>query len=137
MIPTCSHVPTGSLPRGMDRHLVKTFATVAATGALLVFGSGATFGAGAAGSVMVGVVVGLSNLWVLSRVVAMVAVPTTEAPSSARFAWSVIALGKTMVLFGGVWWLMTRHLVDPMQLVVGYGALPIGIAIGALVSDKT
>ena len=36
--------------------------------------------------------------------------------------------------FGAV---VTRHLVDPMELVVGYGSLPIGIAIGAVVSDKT
>jgi hypothetical protein len=32
---------------------------------------------------------------------------------------------------------MTSHLVDPIGLVVGWGSLPVGIAVGSLVSDKT
>ena len=33
--------------------------------------------------------------------------------------------------------LMGANLVDPLPLVVGWGALPIGIALGSLLSDKT
>ena len=42
-----------------------------------------------------------------------------------------------MILCTGMWLLMTRHLVAPIELFVGYASLPIGIAIGAVVSDKT
>jgi hypothetical protein len=50
--------------------------------------------------------------------------------------WGIFAVVKMLVLFGGMWLLMTNGLVAPIPLVVGYGALPIGIAIGSLVSDK-
>ena len=52
-------------------------------------------------------------------------------------AWGVLALFKMIALFGGVWMLMSHRLVDPLPMLVGFGALPIGIAIGSLVSDRT
>jgi hypothetical protein len=36
-----------------------------------------------------------------------------------------------------VWFLMHHGLASPLSLAIGYGALPIGVAIGSLVSDKT
>jgi hypothetical protein len=92
--------------------------------------------------------IALSNLYVLSRIVRAVTLAAGAAGEeadaeaarrarSAGFAWGVLALGKIMLLFGGIWVLMTRHLIDPIPMVVGYGSLPIGIAIGAVVSDKT
>jgi hypothetical protein len=121
----------------MDRLLRATFMTVGGAALVLVAGGAVLGGAAAAASITAGALVALSNLFVLSRIVAIVVVPTAEGPSHARMVWSVIALAKTMVLFGGVWLLVTRHMVDPIQLVVGYGCLPIGIAIGAVVSEKT
>jgi hypothetical protein len=50
-------------------------------------------------------------------------------------AWSVFALLKIALLFGGVWILLTKRLVDPIPLVVGYGVLPLGIAASALVKS--
>jgi len=47
-------------------------------------------------------------------------------------AWGVFALLKILVLFGGIWFLLTRGLVDPIPLVVGYGVLPLGIAAASL-----
>jgi uncharacterized membrane protein len=35
-----------------------------------------------------------------------------------------------------VWLLMRYGLVSPVPLLVGFGALPIGIAIGSVVSDR-
>ncbi len=119
-----------------DDRLVRTFLTVAVVGALLTLAEAFASSGRAGLSAAMGSVTAISNLYVLSRIVRTVAVPTAD-PSNAGFAWGVLALGKIMVLFGGLWFLMTHHLVDPIPLVVGYGALPIGIAIGAVVSDKT
>jgi len=119
-----------------DRRLVTTFIAVGICGVLLT-GGAIPSGEVAALSVAMGAMIALSNLYVLTRIVGSFATPFEDARKNAGFVWGVIALGKIMVLFGGLWLLMTRHLVDPIPLVVGYGALPIGIAIGAVVSDKT
>jgi hypothetical protein len=50
-------------------------------------------------------------------------------------AWGIFAAFKILILFGGIWFLLTRKLVDPMPLVVGYGVLPLGIAASALWSS--
>jgi hypothetical protein len=42
-----------------------------------------------------------------------------------------------LFLFGGIFVLLKLHVVDPMPMVIGLGALPIGIAIGALVGDRS
>jgi hypothetical protein len=35
-------------------------------------------------------------------------------------------------------WLLMRHgIVSPLPMLIGFGALPIGIAIGSLVSDRS
>ena len=47
-------------------------------------------------------------------------------------AWGAFALVKIIVLFGGIWVLLTRGWVDPMPLVVGYGVLPLGITASGL-----
>jgi hypothetical protein len=120
-----------------DERLVMAFRAVALSGALLTAGAALGYGTGAATSVAMGWLTALANLYVLTRIVGAMAVPYEDAKTNGAFAWSVIALGKMMVVFGGLWFLMTRHLVDPISLVVGYGSLPIGIAIGAVVSDKT
>jgi len=50
-------------------------------------------------------------------------------------AWGAFALVKILVLFGGIWVLLTKGLVDPMALVVGYGVLPLGIAASSLIGS--
>jgi hypothetical protein len=47
-------------------------------------------------------------------------------------AWGLFGVFKIVILFGGIWILLTKHLVDPMPLVVGYGVLPLGIAASSL-----
>ncbi len=119
-----------------DSRLVVSFAAVGVSGAVLTTAGAILYGLAAGVSVAMGALTALANLYVLSRIVAAVARPYEDAATSAGFVWGVIALGKILVLFGGLWWLMARHLVAPLPLVVGYGSLPIGIAIGAVVSDK-
>ena len=50
-------------------------------------------------------------------------------------AWGLFAMLKIVVLFGGIYVLLTKGLVDPIALVVGYGVLPLGIAASSLVSS--
>jgi hypothetical protein len=90
-------------------------------------------------SVGAGAAIAGSNLYVLSKIVgAMMGRGTSgESPGASAGTWGVLAMVKMVVLFGGIWIVMTKGLVDPMGLVVGYGSLPIGIAIGSIVSDKT
>jgi hypothetical protein len=47
-------------------------------------------------------------------------------------AWGAFGVLKIVVLFGGIYVLLTKGLVDPMPLVVGYGVLPLGIAASSL-----
>jgi hypothetical protein len=50
-------------------------------------------------------------------------------------AWGVFAVLKILVLFGGIWTLLSKGLVAPIPLVVGYGVLPLGIAAAGLWSS--
>ena len=47
-------------------------------------------------------------------------------------AWGAFGFAKIIFLFGGIYLLLTRGMVDPMALVVGYGVLPLGIAASSL-----
>lgn len=47
-------------------------------------------------------------------------------------AWGLFGVLKLVVLFGGIYILLTKGLIDPMPLVVGYGVLPLGIAASSL-----
>jgi hypothetical protein len=44
------------------------------------------------------------------------------------WAWGLFATFKILILFGGIWLLLSKGLVAPIPLVVGYGVLPLGIA---------
>lgn len=50
-------------------------------------------------------------------------------------AWGVFGALKIVLLFGGIWLLLTRGLVDPIPLVVGYGVLPLGIVSSSLLAS--
>ena len=63
------------------------------------------------------------------------AVDHAAAGSRGAAAWGAFGLLKILVLFGGIYVLLTKHLVDPMPLVVGYGVLPLGIAASSLLGS--
>jgi hypothetical protein len=42
---------------------------------------------------------------------------------------------KILLLFGGIWLLMSKGVVSPMGLAVGYGSLFIGIALSTMTSS--
>lgn len=58
--------------------------------------------------------------------------PPSKPKSTFSAAWALLGVVKMLVLFGGIWALMTRELVDPIGLVVGYGCLPLGVSLRGL-----
>jgi hypothetical protein len=130
-------VPEVRIPKlpTLDARLVSALLAVVLSGALMAVAAFFEWGARSAVSVEIGAAVAASNLYVLSRIAHAMIVAGQGGGGAA--AWGILALGKMLLLFGGIWWVMARGLVDPLGLVVGYGSLPIGIAIGSIVSDKT
>jgi hypothetical protein len=133
--------PPVRLRGGLDARMLTALVGVATFGALFAAGAGMFFGGRAALSVGVGALVAVLNLYGLARILgAMVGARADGDPDGAGGTsgiWGILAVAKVLVLFGGVWWLMGANLVDPMPLVVGWGALPIGIALGSILSDKS
>jgi hypothetical protein len=125
--------------RRWDARLVTALVTVGSCGSLMAVTAAFVWGARFALSVGAGAAIAGSNLYVLSKIVGAMMDPGAdgEARGAGAGTWGVLAMVKMVVLFGGIWLVMTKGLVDPMGLVVGYGSLPIGIAIGSIVSDKT
>jgi hypothetical protein len=83
------------------------------------------FGLSVAAGVMLGALLALSNLWVHARVVKMYL-------AGGGPVWAVIGLVKVTLLFGVVYLMVRRELVDLFPLVAGYASLPAGILVSHL-----
>jgi len=126
-----------------------TLSTICATtlGAVFTIVAYVTHDARTAGGVAVGSVIAVANLLAMRAIIrSLVTEPEGEdrekdasedehkgAGRRGGAAWGIFALLKIFLLFGGIWILLTKKLVDPIPLVVGYGVLPLGIAASALV----
>lgn len=108
--------------------------TVAVFGTLFALVAGTVWSVRAGISAAVGATIAASNLWVLARIIGATARPDA---SKSALAWSMLALVKMLGLFALVWLLIRWGIAQPLPLVLGYGALPIGIAVGSVVSDRT
>lgn len=140
-----------------DRDDIKTSVIAAAIlGAVFIVGALGTYGPKTALSVALGAAIAVANLLTMRAIVrALVRPPIDEAPKDGQSegegegekkpqadhrgagrrggaAWGVFAVLKLFVLFGGIWLLLTKGLVAPIPLVVGYGVLPLGIAAAGL-----
>jgi hypothetical protein len=126
--------------RPLDERLRATLVTVALCGVVLSVGGLVSRGSFAALSVGIGAAIAAINLWALARIVTALLPDGTKiaahVPGSAA-TWSLLATLKMCGLFLVVWLLLRYALVSPLPMLVGFGALPIGIAIGALVSDRS
>jgi hypothetical protein len=134
---------------GLDAQLRVSLAAVAVSGAALAAASVPFFGLSAALSVAVGAGLATANLWALARIVAALlpdesrastdggaGTPAPDQAPNQTVLWAFLGLLKMFALFGVVWLLMRHGFVSGLGLVVGFGALPIGIAIGSLVSHR-
>jgi ATP synthase I chain len=121
--------------RPLDGRLRASLLAVAACGVALILGALFILGLPAARSVGVGAAIATVNLWALARIVTALLV--VEERTRGAGAWAFLGSLKMVGLFALVWLLMRSHAVSPLAMLVGFGALPMGIAIGALVSDRS
>lgn len=122
-----------------DDDILRSAFAAALLGAAFALGALGAYGARAAWSVLVGTGIAVANLLAMRVILrALVKVPAEGEPSPSpgkSLVWGLLAVLKILLFFGGVWFLLTRRLVDPMPLVVGYGTLPLGIAASAVWSS--
>jgi hypothetical protein len=110
------------------------FVAVGVCGVLLSAAALVAAGSHAAMSVAAGAGIALLNLWALRGILGVL---IQAAASDGRgSALGFFLVPKVMALFGLVWLLLTRRVVSAGPLAVGYAALPLGVAIGALVCKK-
>jgi hypothetical protein len=103
--------------------------SVAIVGALLTAGAPSLLGQQTRVSVALGALLAAGNLWAISRTVR-----GFLYPAGARAAWIPLALLKFSVMFLGVLFLVREGYAQLLPLVIGYGALPVGITISQLKS---
>ncbi len=117
----------------LDPRLRMSLYAVLATGTLFALVGGTKFGLHVGMSVAIGAGAAALNLWALAKIIR--ALMTPGAAKSVA-GWSIAFMLKLLFLIGGLWLLLAWGVVSTLPLAVGYGTLPIGIAIGSLVSDK-
>jgi hypothetical protein len=115
----------------LDESIRAAMITVTVSTCVLAAGALVAFDLRTAGGVAVGGMFGLANLWAFARI--------GDAFLSRRGAtapWTAFAMLKLAGLFGGVWLILRSGIASPLSLLVGYGALPIGITLGTLFGPK-
>lgn len=133
-------------PEKTERDDMKTSIKAASVlGTIFTVAALATHDGKTAMSVAIGAGIAVANLVTMRAIVrALVRAPEEEeeggdekkdhraAGKRGGAAWGVFALLKIFFLFGGIWILLSKGLVAPIPLVVGYGVLPLGIAAAGL-----
>lgn len=103
--------------------------TVAAVGLLDAVTVGYFAGRGAGASAAYGATLGLANLWILGRMVR-----SFLGSSGTSKTWVVAALTKLAVLVLAMYLPVRAGLVQVLPFIIGFGALPLGIALGQLLT---
>ena len=103
--------------------------SVAVVGAVLTVMVPWATGSGSRVSIAVGALLAVFNLWAVSRMVR-----AFLEPAGTRSPWISLAMLKFGVLFLGVLFLVRGGYAQILPLVIGYGALPLGIVISTLKS---
>ncbi len=111
------------IARLMER---RALVTVVVVGGLFAVLSVPLFGVPGALSVLAGAAVGVLNLWTLSRTVRAL------LGGGSAAAWLVAAVLKLCVLLAALYLLFDAGLLKGLPLMVGLGALPIGIVLAQL-----
>ena len=123
-------------PRPDDRMRVAIKAVLIAGGGLAGAGL-ALSGIHSGVSVAAGAALAAGNLWALARVVTSLLPEESDgAAAQGKGAWILVGVLKTAGLLVAAWLVLSYRLASPLPMLVGFTSLPIGIAIGALVSDR-
>jgi hypothetical protein len=119
---------TSEQESGFSRALwaIAVLGVLATLAGLLVAGGRTAIGIG------IGSAIAAANLWSIMRVVRGLL-----APKPGSVPWGLIAAVKFVVLIGGVYLLVKSGWVDLVTLLIGYGALPVGIVSAQLGAART
>ena len=133
--------PRAETPGGrrLDAQMRASLVAVAVAGAALALAALPLFGISAAFSVAVGSILATGNLWALARIIAALLPADGDSARQSHknaAAWALLGALKILGLIAVVWGLMQHGIVSPLPMLVGFAALPIGIAIGSLVSNR-
>ncbi len=129
---------TEAPPGRFDARLQTSIRAVAVAGLVLTLFGAAFAGVRAGISVALGATLAAGNLWLLARIVTeLLPGDSAGAEAQSRAGWALVAVLKMFGLLALAWLLMRHGIVSPLPMLVGFGALPIGIAIGSLVSDRS
>jgi hypothetical protein len=127
---------TGDDDDGGGFPLEQAALAVAGAGVVLAAAAAYAFGAFEARSVALGAGLMAADVYVLGRVIRVFfGGPESDTAGSSRTFWGFVGFAKLFLLFGGVWWLMSANLVDPLGLAAGIAALPIGLGVTAFSSS--
>jgi hypothetical protein len=122
----------------LDPRLRVSLVAVGIAGVAMIIAALAVFGGSGAVSASAGAALALGNLWALARIVsALLPDEKRAAKAQSRASWVFLAVLKMFALLGVTWLLMRHGLVSPLPMLLGFLSLPMGIAIGTLVSDRT
>lgn len=111
------------------RVTVRAVALVAVAFAVV---AGVRGSANAALSTLLGGGTAVLNLLAMRRIVASLVSGTAEGDLGRGKTWGTLAVVKLFGLLVGVALLLTRGIAAPVPFIFGYAAMPIGIAIAAL-----
>ena len=118
-----------------DRRLQIAMGTVAGIGLALAIGCFLFFGTKFALSVTLMTTLSVTNLWVLTKIVSVLVPIEGQLGSRSGLAWGLLGIVKLFVYLAVIYALLARGLVEGLGLVIGLVSLPVGLAIGSLVSD--
>ena len=107
---------------GPDPTLKAAILRVAIVGLFFTAGAFGTFDVKTGLSVALGAATAVANLAALAKIMRGVL-------GGKSSLWGPLALAKVLLLLGGVWWLLMKGAADVLPFVVGFGALPVGIAL--------
>lgn len=112
-----------------DRTMAVIIRTVAVMGVSAAVAVGYFAGRGAGASAAYGATLGLANLVLLGRMVR-----SFLGRGGASTSWVAAAMTKLAVLVLAMYLPVRAGLVQVLPFVIGFGALPLGIALGQLLS---
>ncbi len=103
---------------------------VGVVGLLMAAMATPVFGISGAAGIAAGALISVLNLHVLTRSVK--AFLSAGEPG----AWAVAAVFKLLVLVGLIYLLLSNRLVEGLPLLIGLGALPIGVVVCQLTATR-
>jgi hypothetical protein len=117
---------------GPGAQLQVALTSVGLVGVLFAIGALVGWGYGSAAGVALGAALAVANLWVLGKIGAAF----LSDASKRRAIWGLAGVVKFAVLAVILFLLIKHQVVHPLALIVGYGALPVGITFAGLAGSR-